>query len=115
MVTDESCSRVLPLCESFFRVNDLRDDIDRRIMALPPNDPDRDELWQELEAVLARLGDVVGQLTLSPATDMAQLRAKACVLATLRRSRGAVDDPIMREDERAFALSLADNTIELPE
>jgi len=82
-------------------------------MALPPHDPERDQLWQELEAVLATVSEVVGRLTLIPASDMAELRAKAGVLATLRQSGDAVDGPILPEKERALALSLAHNTVEL--
>jgi hypothetical protein len=111
---DESCSGVLLLCDDFTRMNALRLDIDRRIMALPPYGHERDQLWQELEAVLASVSEVVGKLTLTPASDMAELRAKAQVLATLRQSGDAVDGPIMPEVERALALSLAHNTVELP-
>jgi hypothetical protein len=113
-VTDKSRSGVLLLCEDFAKMNDLRLDIDRRMMALPSYDLERDQLWEELEAVLAQVSEVVGQLTLISASDMAELRAKAGVLTTLRQSGDAVGGPILPEEERALALSLAQNTVELP-
>jgi hypothetical protein len=101
---------VLALRAAFGRSNDLRIDIDRRIMALSPDDPSRDVLWQELESALTSQRELVGLLAKSSAADMTQLRAKAAVLATLLRSGDAGGDPIIPAHAiKALVLSLADD------
>jgi hypothetical protein len=91
-------------------LNNRRVDIDRRMAVLPPDDPARDVLWQDLEHVLADLRKVVGRLTNTPATQLSEMRAKANVLATLLRSGGDGGGPVIPENERlALTLSLIDD------
>jgi hypothetical protein len=96
---------VLPICDAFGELNRRRADMDMRIMARLPDDPEWDELWQDLQAMLAKLRDVVNRLAETPAAHLAELRAKAAVLATLMRTG--------EEDEKRLALSLADDIAQL--
>ncbi|MDR3533126.1 MAG: hypothetical protein P4L90_21520 [Rhodopila sp.] len=112
--TDHGTPLELPLWDAYRALNDQRIDIDRRMTALPPDDPGRDILWQGLEPVLANLRDVVGQLARTPATQIPELRAKAAVLATLLRSDDPDGGPVIPEPERsALALSLTDDIARL--
>jgi hypothetical protein len=101
---------VIALCAAHSQSNHLLSDIDRRITALPPDDPALDILWQELEAALSSQREVVSSLTNTRATDVAQLRAKAAVLAALLRSGDAGGYPVVPERTvMALALSLTDD------
>src|ERR1700709_2255956 len=81
---------------------------------LPPDDPARDVLWQDLESVLARLRDIVGDLAGSPAAHLSELRDKADVLANLLRSDGTGSGPVIPDKGRiALALSLTDDVVQL--
>ena len=102
----------LQLCSMYFQLDATRADIDQRIVRLPPDAPERDVLWQELETSLAELGDVIGRLARVQATDASQLSAKAAVLAKLLHSRDADGIPIIPDDKStALALSLADEVV----
>ena len=104
---DQSTSDVLELCDQYRALNDLRIDIDRRLMALPEADHGRDILWQELEDVLARLSGLAAQLAATSSTRPAAVRAKAVVLALMLRA--AESDPAtIGPETAALALSLAD-------
>jgi hypothetical protein len=101
---------VIALCAAHSQWNHMLSDIDRRIMALSPDDSARDILWQELEAALSSQREVVSLLTNTRATDVAQLRAKAAVLAALLRSGDAAGNPVVPERTvMALALSLTDD------
>jgi hypothetical protein len=96
-----------PLADAYDALNIQRIDIDRRMLALNPDDPARETLWQDLDVVLGKLGEVVGRLANSPAAQLSDLRAKAEVLATLLRADEEDAGPILSEAERsALALSL---------
>jgi hypothetical protein len=107
-----SSTDVLQLCDMYRQLDNRRLDIDQRIMALPPDDPDRETLWHELEANLAELRGVISQLAVAPAADVTQVRAKAAVLATLLRSRDPDGNAVIPDDENAaLALALADDVV----
>ena len=110
--SSESSTDVLQLCDVYRQLNDRRLDIDQRIMALPPDDPGRDTLWHDLETNLTELREVISQLAMAPAADVAQVRAKATVLATLLRSRDP-DGKVVTPDDNsaALALALADDVV----
>ena len=98
---------VFRLCDIYRRLDTKRVDIDRRVMSLRAEDPDRDMLWRNLEPLLTRLREVIDRLAKAPATNMSQLRAKAEILAMLLRERDSC--PIVPECETtALALALAD-------
>ena len=100
---------VFRLCDIYRRLETKRVEIDRRVMALRADDPDRDMLWQNLEPLLTRLREVIDHLAKAPATNMSQLRAKAEILAMLLRGRDSSGGPIVSECETtALALALAD-------
>jgi hypothetical protein len=110
---DGGTSEVLPLCGAFHALNDLRIDIDRRITSLF-DDACRNVLWPELEPVLEKLDDVVDRLAKTQATHMAELQAKARVLATLLRFDDAGRSSVIHGDRAArLALSLAEDTASL--
>jgi hypothetical protein len=90
---------VLALYAKFLELDGSRIGINERMTALSPEDPSWDMLWVELEAVLARLREIVDRIADTPAINIAELRAKAVVLATRLRSG---DEP-----EKALALSLS--------
>jgi hypothetical protein len=90
-----------------------RIDLDRHITSLAEDDPARDILWQELEAVLAQFGQVVNALAKSHATRLPEIRAKADMLAALLRSTDH-SGPIISDDERSeLALSLTEDIARL--
>jgi hypothetical protein len=111
-LTPPPSDKVLELCDAFHRLNALRLEIDRSIAALPPDDPGRDRLWEELEANLASLGDVVDQLARAPVTDLMQVRAKATVLSALLQSPDPDGTAGIPDDKRAaLSLALAEDVI----
>ena len=89
-------------------------DIDQRLTALPADAVARDMLWDELEAVMAKLGGTVDRLAASPARKMAEIRAKANVLATLLRPGDAGGPLIPERSTTALALSLINDLAGLP-
>ena len=102
------------LPEAYRILNKQRIDIDQRITALPPDDPARIILWQELESLLVRLRQVVSDLAKSPATHLLEMQAKAAVLATLLQPDETDGGPILPEEEKsALALSLTDDVSRL--
>ena len=110
--TSKYSTDVLQLCEMYCQLNDRRLEIDQRIMALLSSDPSRDMLWRELETNLATLSNVISQLAMAPAADVAQVRAKAAVLATLLRSQDPDGNAVIPDDKSAaLARALADDVI----
>ena len=98
------------LCNTYLLLDDARADIDQRIIRLPPDAPDRDVLWLELETNLARQREVIERLAQTPATDTSELCAKAAVLAKLLRLRNTNASPIVSDDKStALALALAED------
>jgi hypothetical protein len=113
---DRGGSEVLSLCSAYHALNELRADIDERIMAQPSDTSCCDELWPELGPVLARLDNVVKRLAKTRAIHMIELHAKAVVLATLLRSDDTGRDSVIPSDKAvALALSLAEDVIGFPE
>jgi hypothetical protein len=106
--------QVLPLCDAYKTLDGQRIDLDRRLTALPPGDSGGALLWDELEAVLAKLSDVVDRLASASATRLAELKAKAAVLLTLLRS-GDAGRPLLPERKMmVLVLSLTDDIAGLP-
>jgi hypothetical protein len=100
--------------EAYRLLDARRIDIDRTMTGLPPGDPARDELWQELESVLEKLREVVIKLAKLPAADLLALQAKATILSALLQPEGRLG-PIIPEAERvALALSLTQDIARLP-
>ena len=100
---------VVQLCDMYRLLDAKRVEIDRRVISLRVEDPDRDTLWRELELLLTGLREVIDRLAKAPATNMSQLRAKAEVLAMLLRERDLGGGPTVPECETtALALALAD-------
>jgi hypothetical protein len=99
---------VQELCDQYRALDQRRLELDQHIMASPEGDQDQEALWQEQEAVLRQLHELVAQLAAMPAMDSDDLRNKADVLARLLRTFGidatAIDPPVM-----ALALSVADD------
>lgn len=111
-IQDDNGSAVLSLCGAYHALHELRADIDERIMSQPSDDASRNELSLELEPMLTRLGDVVDRLAKIRVTHMAELHAKAVVLATLLRSDDAGHGPVISNGKTArLALSLAEDVI----
>jgi hypothetical protein len=104
-----STTGVLPLYDEYQALDGQRVDLDRRIMALPPDSDGRELLWIELEAVLAKLGDGVDRLAATAANGPAEVRAKAAALATLLRSEEGGGPPLPKRQLLALALSLTDD------
>ena len=106
-----------PSIPAAFRALNLRRlDLDRCIAGLPANDLSREELWQELEAVLVALRNLVSRLASSPATQLPELRAKAEVLAMLLNPDDSEGGLVISETERSvLALSLTDDIIRMPD
>jgi hypothetical protein len=99
-----------PLAEAFHALNRRRIDIDRLLTGLAPEDPARHESWLELEGVLTRLHQAVRDLANTPAVDLADLQAKAAILATLLRSEVGGGGQVIAEAERIMlALSITDD------
>jgi hypothetical protein len=95
------------LSAAYHNINARREDLDQRIIALPNDDiAGKDTMMIELEAEVARFADVVAEMTVTRAINMADLRIKAAVLMTMR-DRDASE--VIR-----FALSLADDIVNLP-
>jgi hypothetical protein len=104
----------LSLAEAYRMLDDKRLDIDRRIAGLGTNDPARDELWLELEPVLTKLRTVVSELAKVQAVHLAELQAKAAVLARLLRPEDDNSGQVIPDAERsALALSLTDDIAQL--
>ena len=107
-------AKKLPLSEAYRALNDQRIDADRRMTVLAPDDPARDLLWQELEAVLLELGNVVSRLAKSHPAHLPELRAKADVMAALLRAGDGGCGPMIPEDEKsALALSTIEDIARL--
>jgi hypothetical protein len=105
---------LLELCNACLGLTERRIEIDQRLMAHPPGDSWRDVLWEELEAVLIELRATVEQLAEVPATQTAELSAKAAVLAAVLRSGDADTGPVVPEvTTRALALAVADDVVRL--
>jgi hypothetical protein len=116
MASRPSVPEGLPLAETYRLLDARRIEIDRTMISLTPDDPARDELWQELESVLEKLREVVGKLAKSPATDWPELRVKAAILARLLRQTDDGASPAIPEPERlALALSLTEDVARLPD
>jgi hypothetical protein len=100
----------LPLAEVYRLLDDQRLLIDQRLAALPPDDLARDAAWLELEQVLNKLRAVVRELTRSRASHLAELRAKAAILAQLLQPEQADGGPPIPDNEKsALALSITDD------
>jgi hypothetical protein len=73
----------LALASAYRDLNERRNDIERRIGDLPPNDAAWNLLWRELDSVLQELSEVVKDLARHPTMHLSDLRAKAGVLTDL--------------------------------
>lgn len=103
-----------PLPETFRLLNEQRVDIDRRLAGIPVGNPGREFLWLELEPILAKIREVVGDLAKSPATGLPDVQAKAAVLASLIRPEHENGGPIVPEmDKFALTLSLTEDIARL--
>jgi hypothetical protein len=102
------------LADAYRLLDGQRIDIDRRLTELDQDDPERDVLWQELEALLAKLREAVVDIANHPAADLAELRSKAAILSALLRSGDAGGGPTVSEAEKsALALSITDDIARL--
>ncbi len=107
-----TAAEALELCDTFRALNDMRIDIDRRLMALPADDEGRDALWQELETVIGRLSDLATRLAATPAPEASVVRAKAAVLSLILGSEDH-DPKATAPEVTALALSLAHDVVGL--
>lgn len=95
-----------------------RNELDEAIPLLPSNSPVRDRLWHDLEEVMVRLTDAVGQLAAKPSEGHTELDRKATVLMTILRryiTEGVVPGPevlslsvSLAEDAHRLACDVAD-------
>ena len=94
------------LSADYQRTDAMRRDLDRRIRRLSRDDvTGRDLLLVEMDAVIANLHEVAGQLAAIPAHDMNDLRAKATVLIMMQDWE--------TEPMKAQSLGLADDLMNL--
>ena len=107
-----TAAEAIELCDTFCALNDMRIDIDRRLMALPADDEERDTLWQGLETVIGRQSDLASRLAATPATEASVMRAKAAVLSLILSS-GDHDPKAAAPEVTALALSLAHDVVGL--
>lgn len=99
-----------PPAEAFHALNRQRVDIDRRLADLAPEDPAAHEAWQELQAVVTRLRAAVRRLASAPAANMAELQAKAGILAALLRSEVGGGGQVVADAEcTGLTLSITDD------
>ena len=105
-------SDISALCDTYLTLNGKRTELDRRLMALPADDQERDMLWDELEAISLQLPAIAAELAALPAQDPAGLRAKAAVLALLLQLPGT-DSPALGPEATALAVSVADEVSRL--
>jgi hypothetical protein len=106
----ESLTGSIALADAIHALERQRVDIDRRLMTLSPREPVAHELWQDLEMVGEQLHAAVRALAKAPAADLANLRAKAAVLAILLWSQVTDAGQLVAETERiALALSVTDD------
>jgi hypothetical protein len=103
---------VQELCDQCRALDHRRTELDQHIIAVPGSDQDREVLWQEQEAVLRQLHELIAQLPVIPATDPDGLRSKAGVLALLLRA-SAADPAAVDPQVMALALSVADDVARL--
>ena len=102
------------LTDAYRLLDGQRIDIDRRLTELHQDDPERDILWQELEALLVKPREAVVRIANHPAADLSELNNKAVVLSALLRSGDAGGGPTVSEAERlALALSITDDIARL--
>lgn len=109
--TDPDDRQVAPLCDAWQRLSVARHDLDQRIAGLPPDAAERDELWDDLQTVMAALRDTLERVALAPAADLSELRLKAAVLAQLVHSGDAT---ALAPAITALTLSLTDDIARLP-
>jgi len=101
---------LIVLCGACRYLNDRRIDLDKRIAELLADECCDDEVWQELGEVLEDLGTAAERLAQISATQLAEVRAKAEVLAILMRLNAAEGGPVVPQDKaQALTLSLADD------
>lgn len=99
---------VSELASDYLVLNAKRQDLDRRINALPNDDiTGKDVLMDEMATVLNDLGNVALQLTAAEATNVEEMRAKATVVIDLR------DFETMAESAAALGVSLAKDMVKL--
>jgi hypothetical protein len=108
---DPDDPQVMPLCDAWQRLSVARGDLDQRIARLPPDAPERDELWDDLQTVMASLHDTLERLALAPSADLAELRRKSAVLSQLVQSGDAT---ALGSALTALTLSLTDDIARLP-
>lgn len=97
---------ITQLTNAYHAIDARRIDLDRRSLALPPDDVDgRDTLMVELGAVLASRQDTLHQLALAQSQSLAELRHKASILLAL----------IEQDDLSELARSLAQDILRLPD
>jgi hypothetical protein len=103
-----------PLTEAFHVLNRRRIDIDRHLTGLAPEDAARHEGWLELEGVLKGLHQAVRDLANTPAVNLADLKTKASILATLLRSEIDGGGQVIAEAEKiTLVLSVTDDIARL--
>jgi hypothetical protein len=105
-------AEAIELCDTYRALNDMRIDIDRRLMALPVDDEGRDALWQDLETLLGRQSDLATRLAAAPATEASVVRAKAGVLSLILGT-GDPEQKATAPEVAALALSLAHDVVGL--
>jgi hypothetical protein len=106
-VSGPNSGSVADLCERFWALDLVRVDLDQRLTELPDGDQRRDVLWQELEAVLPRISDIVARLATVTSAQPKDLGARALVLGRLLRI-GDTNPPALDAGTIALAISLAD-------
>jgi hypothetical protein len=102
------------LCDEYYRLNARRADIDSCIVDLPPADPRREILWEQLETTLERLREVVVLAAETPAAYKTHLPPKAATLANVLRSGDGGSGPVFPKDSiTTLTLSLTDDIARL--
>ncbi len=88
---DESADDILSICDAYRALDHDRTYLEQRMVTWPGADTERDRAWQQLETILAQQSHLVAKLAMTASASLAELRAKAAVLACVVQP--AVTDP----------------------
>ena len=105
---------LIALCSICRMLNDQRIELDRRILALAPDDLSGNLLRHELDDLLEKLQVYARKMARVSATGISEVRSKAQALASFMRSDNGMGGSLIPDDMIwALALSLVDDLANL--
>ena len=110
LTSQEDKRNVVQLCDTYRLLDNQRNQLDQRLVSLTEDDPQRDVVWQELDAVMHRLSGLIACLAATASTQIAELHAKAGITSMVLKEHQA--DPTSA-GATALALSLANEVVHL--